>query len=47
MKAFNKILERGLMKVCCAKMEDWDDRVPIVLWDYKTTTKKLQKCTPF
>jgi transposase InsO family protein len=46
-EAFNKILERGLMKVCCANKEDWDDRVPTVLWDYRTTTNKLHKYTPF
>jgi hypothetical protein len=28
-------------------MEDWDDRVPTVLWAYRTTTKKLHKYTPF
>jgi hypothetical protein len=27
--------------------EDWDDRVPTVLWAYRTTTKKLHKYTPF
>jgi hypothetical protein len=46
-EVFNKILERGLTEVCCANMEDWDDRVPIVLWAYKTTTKKLHMYTPF
>jgi hypothetical protein len=46
-EAFNKILERGLKKVCCANREDQDDRVLAVLWDYKTTTKKLHKYTMF
>jgi transposase InsO family protein len=41
-EAFNKILERELTKVCCANREDWDDRVPTVLWAYKTTTKTPQ-----
>jgi hypothetical protein len=44
---FNKISERGLMKVCCANKEDWDDIVPTVLWAYRTTTKNLDKYTPF
>jgi transposase InsO family protein len=46
-EAFNKILERGLTKVCCTNREDWDDRVPTVLWAYRTTTKKLHRYTPF
>ena len=35
------------MKVCCANKEDWDDRLPIVLWAYRKTTKKLHKYNPF
>jgi hypothetical protein len=35
------------MKVCCENKEYWDDRVPIVLRAYRTTTKKLHKYTPF
>jgi transposase InsO family protein len=46
-EAFNKIMERGLTKVCCEHREDWDNRVPTVLWDYMTTTKNLHKYTPF
>jgi transposase InsO family protein len=46
-EAFNKILENGLTKVCCANCEDWDERVPMVLWAYQITTKKLHKYTPF
>jgi hypothetical protein len=44
---FNKSLERGLTKFCCENREDWDDRVPTILWAYRTTTKKLHKYTPF
>jgi transposase InsO family protein len=32
-EALNKIMERGITKVCCANKEDWDDRVPKILWD--------------
>jgi hypothetical protein len=46
-EAFNKILERRLKKVCCTNRDDWDERVPIVLWAYRTTTKKLHQHTPF
>jgi hypothetical protein len=35
------------MKVCWENREYWDDRVPTILWDYRTTTKKLHKYTPF
>jgi hypothetical protein len=45
--AFNKILERVLMNVCCANKEYWDDRVPTFLWAYRTTTKKIHKYTLF
>jgi hypothetical protein len=45
--AFNKIMERGLTKVCCANWEEWDDRVPTVLWDYMDTMNKLHRYTPF
>jgi hypothetical protein len=46
-KSFNNILEGGLTKVYCENQEDWDDRVPIVLWAYRTTTKKLHRYAPF
>jgi hypothetical protein len=36
-----------LTKVCCTNQEDWDDRVPTILWAYRTTTKKLHRYTPF
>ena len=40
---FNKILEVGLTKVYYTNKEDWDDQIPVVLWAYMTTTKKLHK----
>jgi transposase InsO family protein len=46
-EVFNKIFERGFMKVCFTRREDWVDRVPTILWYYRTTTKKLHKYTPF
>ena len=46
-EAFNKILEQGLTKVCAVNRNDWDERIPTVLWAYRMTNKKLTKDMPF
>lgn len=44
-EAFNELC-KALNKVYNAQRSDWDLRVPIVLWAYRTMYKKLMGRTP-
>ena len=46
-ESFNKTLTKGTTKICNMDKDDWDDKVPIVLWSYRTTYKRETNQTPF
>jgi len=36
-----------LTKICNVNIDDWDLKVPTILWDYRTTCKKITRKKPF
>ena len=46
-EATNKILVAILYKTCGVEEQDWEERIPAIVWAYRTTYKGTRRHTPF
>jgi hypothetical protein len=46
-ESFKKTFHKGLTKICELNKDNWDDKVLEVLWEYRTTYKRLTGKTLF
>ena len=44
---FNKVLEHTLTNVCNVNHDDWDLKIPVILWAYRMMCKRMTCHTPF
>lgn len=46
-ESLNKTLTKGLTKICNIDQNDWDDKIPAILWSYRIEYKISTCQTPF
>ena len=46
-EAFNKVLENALTKICNVDRDDWDLRIPAVLWALQDNMQEVDRSYPF
>ena len=46
-ESFNETLTKGLTKICNINRNDWDDKIPTILWAYIIAYNRYTGQTPF